>query len=187
MRIYFTFGGSKENLRVENLLRQWEREGKKGIFVVTGYPNMDRGEVDSMVNYLLSAGVPRRSIVIIGSYETFSNVEALETYITNKELNLRDCKIWASTGLLHWCRFKLIFLWERLFNKKHPNFFKISFIPSGEKEVGYALIVILLYLFFTPKGWQFITRYIRAEQYKLCKNGIAIKEIAQKYGVEYID
>ena len=181
-KFYFLFGGCPSQKRAKRLVERWEEE-KTGIFIVTGYPNGDKGEVETMIQFLISNGVPKESIFVDDSYETFSNVESLEKFLI--KIGDVECEIYASTGPLHWCRFKLIFLWE--FQYGHFNHFGIKFIPSGEQEVWYALIAIIPYIVFTPKGWQIITRFIRRKQYKLCKTHKAIKEIAEKYGVNLID
>ena len=185
-KIYYLFGGCPSQKRAKRLVERWEKDGKKGYFIVTGYPNEDKGEVETMIQFLISKGVPKENIFIDASYETFSNVESLEKFLTKEGMELDQCEIYASTGPLHWFRFKLIFLWEFLYGE-HFNFFGITFLPSGEKEVWYAVIVIMPYIVFTPKGWQIITRFIRRKQYKLCKEHKAIKEIAEKYGVNLID
>lgn len=182
-KIYFLFGGCPENLRAKKLFEKWDAEGRDGTFLVTGYPKEDPGEVDSMFNFLISLGVPLENIVEVASYETFSNVEALEVYITNRGFELKDCRIWASTEIFHWIRFWIIFIWEWLFNKSHPNFFGIKFIPSGEKKARYALTAILCYVIFTPRGFQKITQRIRKNEYELCMNHDVISQMAKKHGV----
>ena len=177
--IFFLFGGCPSQNRAKKLVEKWRENG--GTFLITGYPSEDAGEVDSMVDYIISKGVPKENIVIHDSYETLSNVESLEKFLTKRE-NLDQNEIYASTGPLHWVRFKLIFIWEFL-HGRYFNFFGINFIPSQEREVWYARIAILPYLIFTPKGWQFVTKFIRKEQYKLCKDHVAIVKIAKKYGV----
>lgn len=177
------FGGCPENLRAKKLFEKWDAEGRDGTFLVTGYPKEDPGEVDSMFNFLISLGVPLENIVEVASYETFSNVEALEAYITNRGFELKDCRIWASTEIFHWIRFWIIFIWEWLFNKSHPNFFGIKFIPSGEKKARYALTAILCYVIFTPRGFQKITQRIRKNEYELCMNHDVILQMAKKHGV----
>lgn len=186
-KVFFLFGGSPgKNLRAKTLLEKWMKEGKEGIFVVTGYPNDKPGELESMVQFLLKNDIPADQIYIDSSYETFSNVESLEKFLINNEIEFNECEIFASTGPLHWLRFKLIFLWEFLYGKKF-YFFDINFIPSGEREVWDAIIAIILYIIFTPKGWQMITRIIRNKEYELCKNSDNIRAIAEKYGVKLID
>ena len=184
-KIYFLFGGSPQNLRARKLLEKWGKEGKEGTFVVTGYPNKKPGEVDSMVKYLLDNNVSANQIVVDSSYETFSNVETLEKFLIKRGIELNECKIFASTGPLHWIRFKLIFLWEFLYGKGF-NFFEITFLPSGEQEVWYATVSILPYLLFTPKGFQILARFLRKKEFLLCKEGKAIKEIALQNGVNLV-
>ncbi len=184
-KIYFLFGGCPTQERARRLLERWRDNGKNGMFLVTGYPNQDVSEVESMVAFLISQGVPKEVILVDSSYETFSNVESLEKFLIKERVELDQCEIYASTGPLHWFRFKLIFLWEFLYGK-HFNFFGITFLPSGEREVWYAVLAIVPYIVCTPKGFQLITRILRRKQYLLCKKGKAIKEIAQKYGVACI-
>lgn len=184
-KIYFLFGGSPDNIRAKRLLEKWRQEGMEGVFIVTGYPNEKLGEVDSMVEYLLKNDVPASQIFIDSSYETFSNVESLKKYLINSKTDFDNCKIFASTGPLHWFRFKLVFIWEFRYGK-HFNFFDIEFIPSQEREVWYAAIAILPYILFTPKGFQILTRFIRRKEYELCKNSGYISAIAKKYGVNLI-
>ena len=184
-KIFFLFGGSPENLRAKALLEKWRQEGMGGVFIVTGYPNDKAGELQSMVDYLLSNGVPENQIFIDSSYETFSNVESLEKYLINRKIELDECEIFASTGILHWIRFKLIFLWGFRYGK-HFNFFEIKFIPSGEQEIWYAAISILPYILLTPKGFQIMTRFIRRKEYALCKNSDYLASIAEKFGVNLV-
>lgn len=184
--ILFLCGGCPTQKRAEKLLWKWIANGKEGVFVVTGYPKKDAGELDSMVQYLLDNDVPKSQIIVDSSYETFSNVESLEKFLINNEIELNECEIFTSTGPWHWFRFKLIFLWEFLYGERF-NFFDIEFLPSGEKEVWYAQIAIVPYILFTPKGWQRITRLLRKKEYELCKNSNNIRAIAQKYGVKLIN
>ena len=182
-RIFFLVGGSPENLRAEKLLEKWRQKRMDGVFIVTGYPDSRNGEVDSMVKYLLDNGVPKSQVFIDSSYETFSNVESLEKFLKSK-IGFNECEIFASTGPLHWIRFKLIFLWEFLYGRF--NLFGIEFLPSGEKEVWYAAIAVLPYIILSPRGFQILTRFIRKKEYFLCKEGEAVKEIAKKYEVNLV-
>ena len=181
--IYFLFGGCPSQLRALRLVEKWRKNKKEGIFVLTGYPSNDPGEVISMLEFLLKAGVPRNKIYIDGSYETLSNVESLEKFLKKNKLNSNQCEIYASTGLLHWLRFKIIFIWYVILGKE--NFIPINYLPSNEKEVWYAFVVLIPYIVFTPQGWQRITRYLRKKQYESCKNR-EIEKIAKKYKVRTV-
>ncbi|MBR7036749.1 YdcF family protein [bacterium] len=185
-KVFYLFGGSPKNLRARKLLERWRQEGMEGVFIVTGYPNEKLGELESMIQYLLDNGVHTSKIFIDASYDTLSNVESLKKFLVKFNVKMNQCKIFASTGPLHWSRFNLIFAWELRYGDRF-NFFDIEFIPSREREVWYAIIAILLYILLTPTGWQMITRILRKKEYELCKNSDNIRAIAQKYGVKLID
>lgn len=174
--IYFLFGGSQENKRAERLVKHWKSNGKNGTFFITGYPDDEKGEVDSMVAYLISQEVSRKSIHITHSYETLSNVQSCVDVMKGHH------NIYASTGPLHWLRFRWIFfLYYRWIRKD------ITYLPSGEKEnLWYAVAMLVASVVFTPKGWQKITRFIRKEKYEMCQNRERISAIAKKWGVSLI-
>ena len=174
--IYFLFGGSRENKRAERLVKHWQSNGKNGIFLITGYPNSDDGEVESMIAYLISREVPRKSIKITASYETLSNVQSCVDVMKNHN------NIYASTGPLHWLRFRLVFSLYYRWIKKN-----ITYLPSGEKETWwYAVTMVIVYTIFTPKGWQKITQLIRKEKYEICQNSGRISAIAKEFEVTLI-
>ena len=173
--VYFLFGGSRENKRAERLVNHWESSGKNGNFLITGYPNDEDGEVESMVAYLINREVPKKSIRIAASYDTLSNVQTCIDIMKNYN------NIYASTGPLHWLRFRLIF---RLYYPEIRGV--ITYLPSGEKETWYSLIAFAVYFIFTPKGGQKITQSIRKEKYEIYQNCEIISAIAKKFDVSLI-
>ena len=63
-KIYLLIGGDHTNKWAEKLVKKWKYENKNGIFLVTGNPNKDHGELISMVELLIQNGVSRESIWI---------------------------------------------------------------------------------------------------------------------------
>ena len=142
--IFFVWRMSRK-LKSRKALREMEiRRNGRGL-VVTGYPDSRDGEVESMLKYLIGNGVPESQIFVDPLYETFSNVESLEKYLINGGIELKECEISASTGSLHWFRFRLIFLWEFLYGKNHFDFSGIKISPfrrAGSVVCGYSNIAL---------------------------------------------
>lgn len=170
-KIFLLVGGDPKNLRAGKLVKRWKQENKNGVFLVTGYPNKDPGELINMVEYLTQNGVPKESIWIAGSYDTLSNV-------ANVERMFNDQPIFISTGEWHWKRFKLIF-------KDYPGI-NVTFLPSGEKEIWYCIPIFIIYRLLTPIIWQKICKIIRRKMYELSNDDSMIGLISRAYGVNTI-
>jgi len=174
--VYFLFGGSSDNIRASRLIEEWEHRSREGVFVVTGYPTDDEGELESMVSYLLAHGVPPVKIWIASSYETLSNVECVSSML------FQASQIFVSTSWWHWKRFCLIF------DKYYQGMVeKILFLCSGEQEASYAKGAFWFYKLVGPKCLQQVAKLVRRKKYELCNDESIIQGIAKKFGVNLME